>query len=64
LPKTRVIDQAQRQKALEEVSKMLWEGEPHIWPWYTVAGYAVRDRVQNFKPRSDYQMIAMGARLA
>jgi peptide/nickel transport system substrate-binding protein len=63
LPRTRVLDQAQRQRALEQVSKMLWDEEPHIWPWYSVAGYVLRDRIQNFEPRSDYFLMAMGVSL-
>lgn len=63
LPATRVPDPAARQKALEEVSRMLWEEEAHIWPWYTVASYAMRDRVQGFEGRSDYFLMALGTSL-
>lgn len=63
LPRTRAIDPAARQQALEEVSRLLWNEEAHIWPWYTVATYAARDRVQNFAPRSDYFLMALGTSL-
>ena len=63
LPKTRVADRAAAQKAYEEVQKILWEEEPTIWPMYSVATYAMQDRLVNYEARSDYGMTALGVSL-
>jgi peptide/nickel transport system substrate-binding protein len=53
----RVPDPKVRQAKYEEIQRILWEEEPEIWPYYTVAIYAVSDRLQGFEPRRDYYVL-------
>jgi peptide/nickel transport system substrate-binding protein len=53
----RVPDPKVRQAKYEEIEKALWEDEPEIWPYYSVAIYAVSDRLQNFQARRDYYVL-------
>jgi peptide/nickel transport system substrate-binding protein len=53
----RVPDPKVRQQKYEEIEKALWEDEPEIWPYYSVAIYAVSDRLQNFQARRDYYVL-------
>ena len=45
----RMPDPKIRQQKYEEIEKALWEDEPEIWPYYSVAIYAVSDKLQNFR---------------
>ena len=36
----RVPDPKVRQQKYEEIERILWEDEPEIWPYYSVAIYA------------------------
>ena len=38
-------------------SGILWEDEPEIWPYYSVAIYAVSDKLRNFEARRDYYVL-------
>ena len=53
----RVPDPKVRQQKYEEIEKALWEDEPEIWPYYSVAIYAVSDKLQNFQARRDYYVL-------
>jgi peptide/nickel transport system substrate-binding protein len=53
----RVPDPKVRQQKYEELERILWEDEPEIWPYYSVAIYAVSTRLQNFEPRRDYYVL-------
>jgi len=53
----RVTDPKVRQQKYEEIEKALWEDEPEIWPYYSVAIYAVSDKLQNFQARRDYYVL-------
>jgi peptide/nickel transport system substrate-binding protein len=53
----RVPDPKVRQQKYEEIDRILWEDEPEIWPYYTVAIYAVSDRLRNFEARRDYYVL-------
>ena len=53
----RVPDPKVRQAKYEELQRILWEEEPEIWPYYSVALYAVSDRLQNFEARRDYYVL-------
>jgi peptide/nickel transport system substrate-binding protein len=46
-----------RQQKYEEIEKALWEDEPEIWPYYSVAIYAISDKLQNFQARRDYYVL-------
>jgi ABC-type transport system substrate-binding protein len=46
-----------RQQKYEEIQKILWEDEPEIWPYYSVAIYAISDRLRNFEARRDYYVL-------
>jgi hypothetical protein len=46
-----------RQAKYEEIEKALWEDEPELWPYYSVAIYAVSDKLQNFQARRDYYVL-------
>ncbi|MHB1005045.1 MAG: ABC transporter substrate-binding protein [Chloroflexota bacterium] len=63
LPRTRLSDPQIRQKAYEDVQKILWEDEPTLWPFYSVAVYAIRDRVVDFNPAADYIPLVLGVSL-
>ena len=53
----RVPDPKVRQQKYEELQRILWEDEPEIWPYYSVAIYAVSDRLRNFEARRDYYIL-------
>ena len=53
----RVPDPKVRQAKYEEIEKALWEDEPELWPYYSVAIYAVSDKLQNFQARRDYYVL-------
>jgi peptide/nickel transport system substrate-binding protein len=53
----RMPDPKVRQQKYEEIEKALWEDEPEIWPYYSVAIYAVSDKLQNFQARRDYYVL-------
>jgi peptide/nickel transport system substrate-binding protein len=53
----RVPDPRVRQQKYEELQRILWEEEPEIWPYYSVAIYAVSDKLQNFEARRDYYVL-------
>ena len=53
----RVPDPRVRQAKYEELERILWEEEPEIWPYYSVAIYAVSDRLKNFEARRDYYIL-------
>ncbi len=53
----RVPDAKVRQAKYEELEKILWEEEPEIWPYYSVAIYGVSDRLKNFEARRDYYVL-------
>jgi peptide/nickel transport system substrate-binding protein len=53
----RVTDPKVRQQKYEEIEKTLWEDEPELWPYYSVAIYAVSDKLQNFQARRDYYVL-------
>jgi peptide/nickel transport system substrate-binding protein len=53
----RVPDTRVRQQKYEEIDRLLWEDEPEIWPYYTVAIYAISDKLRNFEARRDYYVL-------
>lgn len=53
----RVPDPKVRQQKYEELERILWEDEPEIWPYYTVAIYAISDKLRNFQARRDYYVL-------
>jgi len=53
----RVPDPKVRQAKYEEIEKALWDDEPEIWPYYSVAIYAISDKLQNFQARGDYYVL-------
>ena len=53
----RVPDPKVRQQKYEELQRILWEDEPEIWPYYSVAIYAISDRLQGFEARGDYYVL-------
>ncbi len=53
----RVPDPKIRQQKYEEIQKILWDDEPEIWPYYSVAIYAVSDKLRNFEARRDYYVL-------
>ncbi|MGH7268043.1 MAG: ABC transporter substrate-binding protein [Candidatus Rokuibacteriota bacterium] len=53
----RVPDPKVRQQKYEELQKILWENEPEIWPYYSVAIYAISDKLRNFEARRDYYVL-------
>jgi peptide/nickel transport system substrate-binding protein len=53
----RVPDPKVRQAKYEEIERALWEDEPELWPYYSVAIYAVSDKLQNFQARRDYYVL-------
>jgi peptide/nickel transport system substrate-binding protein len=53
----RVPDPKVRQQKYEEIQRILWDEEPEIWPYYSVAIYAVSDKLQNFEARRDYYVL-------
>jgi peptide/nickel transport system substrate-binding protein len=53
----RVPDPKVRQQKYEEIERILWEDEPEIWPYYSVAIYAVSDKLKNYEARRDYYVL-------
>lgn len=53
----RVPDPKIRQQKYEEIQRILWEEEPEIWPYYSVAIYAISDKLQNYEARRDYYIL-------
>ena len=53
----RVPDAKVRQQKYEEIERILWDDEPEIWPYYSVAIYAVSDKLKNFEARRDYYVL-------
>ncbi|MBI4012716.1 MAG: ABC transporter substrate-binding protein [Candidatus Rokubacteria bacterium] len=53
----RVPDPKVRQQKYEEIQRILWEDEPEIWPYYSVAIYAISDKLRNFEARRDYYVL-------
>ncbi len=53
----RVPDPKVRQQKYEEIQRILWEEEPEIWPYYSVAIYAISDKLRNFEARRDYYVL-------
>ena len=46
-----------RQQKYEEIERILWEDEPEIWPYYSVAIYARQRQAANFEARRDYYVL-------
>src|SRR5262245_5330837 len=53
----RTPDPKVRQQKYEEIDKILWDDETEIWPYYSVAIYAISDKLQNFQARGDYYVL-------
>ncbi|MBI3458308.1 MAG: hypothetical protein HY002_21260 [Candidatus Rokubacteria bacterium] len=53
----RVPDPKVRQQKYEELERILWDEEPEIWPYYSVAIYAISDKLRNFEARRDYYVL-------
>jgi peptide/nickel transport system substrate-binding protein len=53
----RVPDPKVRQQKYEEIQRILWEEEPEIWPYYSVAIYAISDKLRGFEARRDYYVL-------
>ncbi|MET0486056.1 MAG: ABC transporter substrate-binding protein [Candidatus Rokuibacteriota bacterium] len=53
----RVPDPKVRQQKYEEIERILWEDEPELWPYYSVAIYAISDKLRNFEARRDYYVL-------
>ena len=60
----RVPDPKVRQQKYEEIQRILWEDEPEIWPYYSVAIYAISDKLRNFEARRDYYVLLYDVSLA
>ncbi len=60
----RVPDPKVRQQKYEEIQRILWEEEPEIWPYYSVAIYAISDKLRNFEARRDYYVLLYDVSLA
>lgn len=60
----RVPDPRVRQQKYEEIQRILWELEPEIWPYYSVAIYAASDRLRGFEGRRDYYVLLYDVALA
>ena len=60
----RVPDPKVRQTKYEELEKILWEEEPELWLYYTVAIYGVSDRLRNFEARCDYYVLLSDVAIA
>jgi hypothetical protein len=48
----------------KELERILWDEEPEIWPYYSVAIYGVSDRLRNFEPRRDYYVLLSDVAIA
>jgi peptide/nickel transport system substrate-binding protein len=53
----RVPDAKVRQQKYEELQRILWEEEPEIWPYYSVAIYAISDKLKGYEARGDYYVL-------
>jgi peptide/nickel transport system substrate-binding protein len=53
----RVPDPKVRQQKYEELERILWEEEPEIWPYYSVAIYGISDKLRGFEARRDYYVL-------
>ncbi|HEV8675824.1 MAG TPA: ABC transporter substrate-binding protein [Methylomirabilota bacterium] len=53
----RVPDPKVRQQKYEEIERILWDEEPEIWPYYSVAIYAISDKLRDFEARRDYYVL-------
>src|SRR5207244_10930077 len=53
----RVPDPKVRQQKYAEIERILWDEEPEIWPYYSVAIYAISDKLSNFEARRDYERL-------
>jgi ABC-type transport system substrate-binding protein len=60
----RVPDPKVRQQKYEEIQRILWDEEPEIWPYYSVAIYAVSDKLRGFEARRDYYILLSEVSLA
>jgi peptide/nickel transport system substrate-binding protein len=60
----RVPDPKVRQAKYEELERILWDEEPEIWPYYSVAIYGISDRLRNFEPRRDYYVLLSDVAIA
>src|SRR5439155_23755583 len=50
----RVPDPKTRQAKYEELERIIWDEDVELWPYYSVAIYAISDRLQGFEARGDY----------
>jgi peptide/nickel transport system substrate-binding protein len=53
----RVPDPKVRQQKYEEIQRILWDDEPEIWPYYSVAIYGISDKLKGFEARRDYYVL-------
>ena len=60
----RVPDPKVRQAKYEELGRILWDEDAEIWPYYSVAIYAVSDRLRNFEARRDYYILLSDVSIA
>ena len=60
----RVPDPKVRQAKYEELERILWDEDAEIWPYYSVAIYAVSDRLRNFEARRDYYILLSDVSIA
>ena len=60
----RVPDPKVRQAKYEELERILWDEEPELWLYYTVAIYGVSDRLRNFEARCDYYVLLSDVAIA
>ncbi len=60
----RVPDPRVRQAKYEELERILWDEDAEIWPYYSVAIYAVSDRLKNFEARRDYYVLLSDVSIA
>jgi ABC-type transport system substrate-binding protein len=60
----RVPDPKIRQQKYEELERILWDEEPEIWPYYSVAIYGISDRLRNFEARRDYYILLQDVAIA
>jgi peptide/nickel transport system substrate-binding protein len=57
IAEARVPDPKVRQQKYEEIQRILWDEEPEIWPYYSVAIYAVSDKLRGYEARRDYYVL-------
>ena len=53
----RVPDPKTRQAKYEELERIIWDDDVELWPYYSVAIYAISDRLQGFEARGDYYVL-------